>query len=73
MPLLDPKTWQARPLSGPEYTVTEPATGDTLATVTLASAEDVAGAAETARPAQAEVPRLPPRVRAGDLRMGGEV
>ena len=41
MSLLDPKSWQPHPLSGPEYAVTEPATGDTLATVTLAGAEDV--------------------------------
>ena len=39
MSLLDPKSWQPHPLSGPEYAVTEPATGDTLATVTLAGAQ----------------------------------
>ncbi|NUQ98460.1 MAG: benzaldehyde dehydrogenase, partial [Streptomyces sp.] len=54
MPLLDPKTWQPRPLSGPEYAVTEPATGDTLASATRASAADVGPAAEAARAAQAE-------------------
>ncbi|MGI5460417.1 benzaldehyde dehydrogenase [Streptomyces sp. CA-249302] len=73
MPLLDPKTWQSRPLSGPEYAVTEPATGDTLATVTLASAEDVGTAAETARAAQTEWARVPHFVRAGVLRKAGDL
>ncbi|MFF4507934.1 aldehyde dehydrogenase family protein [Streptomyces sp. NPDC001401] len=73
MPLLDPKTWQSRPLSGPEYAVTEPATGDTLATVTLASAEDVGTAAEAARSAQAEWARVPHFVRAGVLRKAGDL
>ncbi|TQJ91760.1 benzaldehyde dehydrogenase [Streptomyces sp. SLBN-31] len=73
MPLLDPKTWQARPLSGPEYAVTEPATGDTLATVTLAAAEDVGTAAEAARVAQAEWARVPHFVRAGVLRKAGDL
>ncbi|MFF4255518.1 aldehyde dehydrogenase family protein [Streptomyces sp. NPDC001663] len=73
MPLLDPKTWQSRPLSGPEYAVTEPATGDTLATVTLASAADVGPAATAARAAQAEWARLPHFVRAGVLRKAGDL
>ncbi|MFJ9537662.1 aldehyde dehydrogenase family protein [Streptomyces sp. NPDC101225] len=73
MPLLDPKTWQPRSLSGPEYAVTEPATGDTLATVTLASAEDVAAAAEAGRAAQAEWARVPHFVRAGVLRKAGDL
>ena len=73
MPLLDPKTWQSRPLSGPEYAVTEPATGDTLATVTLAAAEDVGTAAEAARAAQAEWARVPHFVRAGVLRKAGDL
>ncbi|MDF3149074.1 benzaldehyde dehydrogenase, partial [Streptomyces sp. T21Q-yed] len=51
MPLLDPKAWQSSSLSGGEYAVTEPATGDTLGTVTLAGAEDVGTAAEAARAA----------------------
>ncbi len=49
MPLLDPKTWQPRTLAGGEYAVTEPATGETLATVTLAAAEDIGTAARDAR------------------------
>jgi benzaldehyde dehydrogenase (NAD) len=73
MPLLDPKTWQPRSLSGPEYAVTEPATGDTLATVTLASAEDVGAAAEAGRAAQAEWARVPHFVRAGVLRKAGDL
>lgn len=71
MPLLDPKTWQSRTLSGPEHAVTEPATGDTLGTVTLATAEDVGTAAEAARTAQAEWARVPHFVRAGVLRKAG--
>ncbi|UIR22008.1 benzaldehyde dehydrogenase [Streptomyces spinosirectus] len=73
MPLLDPKTWQSRPLSGPEYAVTEPATGDTLATVALASAEDVGTAAEAARAAQTAWARQPHFVRAGVLRKAGDL
>ncbi|KOG34202.1 benzaldehyde dehydrogenase [Streptomyces resistomycificus] len=73
MPLLDPKTWQSRTLSGPEHTITEPATGDTLGTVTLASAEDVGTAAEAARSAQAEWARVPHFVRAGVLRKAGDL
>ncbi|GAA2491500.1 benzaldehyde dehydrogenase [Streptomyces longisporus] len=73
MPLLDPKTWQPRPLSGPEYAVTEPATGDSLATVTLASAADVGPAAEAAGAAQTEWARVPHFVRAGVLRKAGDL
>jgi benzaldehyde dehydrogenase (NAD) len=73
MPLLDPKTWQSGPLSGPEYAVTEPATGDALASVTLASAEDVEAATRAARAAQAEWARLPHFVRAGVLRKAGDL
>lgn len=73
MPLLDPKTWQSRPLSGPRYAVTEPATGDTLGTVTVATARDVEAAAEAASGAQAEWARLPHFVRAGVLRKAGDL
>ncbi|MEW2401096.1 benzaldehyde dehydrogenase [Streptomyces sp. NPDC046862] len=73
MPLLDPKTWQSRTLSGGEYAVTEPATGETLATVTLAAAADVATAARQARAAQAEWARTPHFVRAGVLRRAGDL
>ncbi|WP_282703845.1 aldehyde dehydrogenase family protein [Streptomyces sp. CC219B] len=73
MSLLDPKSWQPRPLAGPEHTVTEPATGEALATVTLAAAEDVAPAADAARAAQAEWARLPHFVRAGVLRRAGDL
>ncbi|KPI27423.1 Benzaldehyde dehydrogenase (NAD(+)) [Actinobacteria bacterium OV320] len=73
MPLLDPKNWQSRPLSGPRYTVTEPATGDPLGTVDLAGAADVGLAAEAARAAQAEWARLPHFVRAGVLRKAGDL
>ncbi|MGW6921222.1 aldehyde dehydrogenase family protein [Streptomyces sp. NPDC054950] len=73
MPLLDPKNWQSRPLSGPRNTVTEPATGDPLGTVDLAGAADVGPAAEAARAAQAEWARLPHFVRAGVLRKAGDL
>lgn len=73
MPLLDPKTWQSRTLSGGEHAVTEPATGETLATVTLASADDVATATREAQAAQAEWARTPHFVRAGVLRRAGDL
>ncbi|GGZ65264.1 aldehyde dehydrogenase family protein [Streptomyces bluensis] len=73
MPLLDPKTWQSRTLSGGEYAVTEPATGETLATVTSASADDVATATGQARAAQAAWARTPHFVRAGVLRRAGDL
>ncbi|USQ84786.1 benzaldehyde dehydrogenase [Streptomyces phaeoluteigriseus] len=73
MPLLDPTTWQSRSLSGPTYPVTEPATGDSLGTVVLAGAEDVAPAAEAALAAQAEWARAPHFVRAAVLRKAGDL
>ncbi len=73
MALLDPTSWQPRPLKGGEHTVTEPATGEALGTVALAAAEDVAPAAEAARAAQTEWARLPHFVRAGVLRRAGDL
>ncbi|WP_069768830.1 aldehyde dehydrogenase family protein [Streptomyces sp. LUP30] len=73
MPLLDPQNWQPRTLSGPRYTVTEPATGDPLGTVVLAGGADVGPAAEAARAAQSEWARLPHFVRAGVLRKAGDL
>ncbi|MER5603235.1 aldehyde dehydrogenase family protein [Streptomyces sp. NPDC002265] len=73
MPLLDPGTWQARTLKGSEHTVTEPATGDPLGTVALATAEDVRTAAADARTAQREWSRVPHFVRAGVLRRAGDL
>jgi benzaldehyde dehydrogenase (NAD) len=73
MPLLDPKTWQSRTLAGGEYAVIEPATGETLATVTLAAAEDVATAARDARTAQAQWAKAPHFVRAAVLRKAGDL
>ncbi|CAM5723827.1 aldehyde dehydrogenase family protein [Streptomyces hirsutus] len=73
MPLLDTTTWQPRPLSGPDHTVTEPATGEQLATVTLATGEDVGVAAEAGRAAQAEWARTPHFVRAAVLRKAGDL
>ncbi|MFD7280788.1 benzaldehyde dehydrogenase [Streptomyces sp. NPDC059862] len=73
MPLLDPGTWQSRTLSGPEYAVVEPATGEPLGTLALATAQDVSAAAEAARGAQREWGRLPYLVRAGVLRRAGDL
>ncbi|WP_415953229.1 benzaldehyde dehydrogenase [Streptomyces sp. KLOTTS4A1] len=73
MPLLDPKTWQSRPLGGGEHAVTEPATGEELATVDLATAQDVATAAAAARDAQADWARTPHSVRAAVLRKAGDL
>ncbi|WP_420120889.1 aldehyde dehydrogenase family protein, partial [Nakamurella sp.] len=59
MSLLDRSTWEGKiysggwvPGSGGEFAATEPATGDTLAQVGAATAEDVRRAAETAAGAQ---------------------
>ncbi|MGP4090992.1 benzaldehyde dehydrogenase [Streptomyces sp. KR55] len=73
MPLLDPGTWQSRTLSGPEYAVIEPATGEPLGTLALATAQDVSAAAEAAHDAQGEWGRLPYLVRAGVLRRAGDL
>ncbi|MFF4019709.1 aldehyde dehydrogenase family protein [Streptomyces sp. NPDC001843] len=76
MPLLDPKTWQSRtsrPLTGPQHAVTEPATGDSLATVTLAAPADVQAAARVAGAAQREWARVPHFVRAQVLRKAGDL
>ncbi|MFE3741800.1 benzaldehyde dehydrogenase [Streptomyces sp. NPDC059134] len=73
MTLLDPKTWQPAGLSGGESAVVEPATGDVLGTVALASPEDVAAAAETAGAAQRAWSATPHLVRAGVLRRAGDL
>ncbi|MGW0209832.1 aldehyde dehydrogenase family protein, partial [Streptomyces sp. NPDC003233] len=73
MPLLDPKTWQDRSLAGPAHTVTEPATGDALGTVTLAAPEDVGAAARAARAAQGAWARAPHFQRAQVLRRAGDL
>ncbi|MFF2850916.1 aldehyde dehydrogenase family protein [Streptomyces sp. NPDC058001] len=73
MALLDPQNWQSRPLSGGEYAVTEPATGDTLGTVTLASPPDVTAAAEAGAGARPGWARLPHFERAAVLRRAGDL
>ncbi|MGW1533702.1 aldehyde dehydrogenase family protein [Streptomyces aureus] len=73
MPLLDPTTWQSRPLRGGEYTATEPATGEGLGTLALATAEDVADAARTARSAQDAWAAAPHFARAAVLRRAGDL
>ncbi|MCL7378168.1 aldehyde dehydrogenase family protein [Streptomyces sp. 35G-GA-8] len=73
MSLLDPKTWQPVGLSGGESAVVEPATGEALATVALASPEDVATASEAARDAREAWSDTPYHVRAGVLRRAGDL
>ncbi|MFE5187971.1 aldehyde dehydrogenase family protein [Streptomyces sp. NPDC056628] len=73
MPLLDPQSWQPRPLSGGGHTVTEPATGEALGTVTLAGPDDVATAARAADGARAAWARLPHFARAAVLRRAGDL
>ncbi|MGW4088113.1 aldehyde dehydrogenase family protein [Streptomyces sp. NPDC004822] len=73
MPLLDPQSWQPRPLSGDTHTVTEPATGEALGTVALAGAEDVTAAARAADGARAAWARLPHFARAAVLRKAGDL
>ncbi|MFI1766254.1 aldehyde dehydrogenase family protein [Streptomyces sp. NPDC020800] len=73
MPLLDPESWQPRPLAGPAYTVTEPATGEALGALTLAAPEDVAPAARAACAAQRSWARTPHFTRAQVLRRAGDL
>ncbi|MEU6532270.1 aldehyde dehydrogenase family protein [Streptomyces sp. NPDC046928] len=73
MALLDPQSWQPRPLSGGVHTVTEPATGEALGTVTLAGADDVTAAARAADGARAAWARLPHFARAAVLRKAGDL
>ncbi|WP_326615022.1 aldehyde dehydrogenase family protein [Streptomyces scopuliridis] len=73
MSLLDPKTWQPVELSGGDRAVVEPATGDTLATVALASPEDVTAASEAAEDARKTWSDTPHHVRAGVLRRAGDL
>ncbi|MFF1477178.1 benzaldehyde dehydrogenase [Streptomyces sp. NPDC058301] len=73
MTLLDPKTWQARTLSGGEYEVTEPATGDGLGALSLATAEDIAEAVAAGRAAQPGWARSPHFARAAVLRRAGDL
>ncbi len=60
--------WQDSPTGHP---VTEPATGAQLATVGLATAEDVGRAAARAAEAQREWAATPPQQRAAVLRRAG--
>ncbi|MER6443006.1 MULTISPECIES: aldehyde dehydrogenase family protein [unclassified Streptomyces] len=73
MTLLDPRTWQSRTLAGGEHAVTEPATGETLATVTLAAPEDVTTAAREAHAARSAWSGAPHLVRAAVLRRAGDL
>lgn len=73
MPLLDPKTWQPRKLGGGPSPVIEPATGGTLATIKLATAEDIAVAAGAAQSARRDWARTPHFLRAAVLRKAGDL
>jgi len=76
MALLDQSRWNDqifeggswRPGSGATTAVIEPATGDTLGQVTLATADDVARAAKTAAEAQVSWAAMPHPARAAVLR-----
>lgn len=80
MSLLDRSTWEGKIYSsgwvagsGGEYAAVEPATGDTLAQVGAATAEDVRRAAETAAGAQREWAALSYDRRAAVLRKAGDL
>jgi acyl-CoA reductase-like NAD-dependent aldehyde dehydrogenase len=60
-------------LTGPEHAVVEPATGDTLGTVILASEPDVAVAADAAHTARRAWAKSPHTVRAAVLRRAGDL
>ncbi|MGR8007055.1 aldehyde dehydrogenase family protein [Streptomyces hypolithicus] len=73
MPLLDPRTWQPVRLFGGEAEVVEPATGDSLGRIALATADDVSAAADAARAAQSAWARAPYLLRAAVLRRAGDL
>lgn len=80
MSLLDRSTWEGKiysggwvPGSGGEYAAVEPATGETLAQVGAATAEDVRRAAEAAAGAQREWAALSYDRRAAVLRRAGDL
>ena len=73
MPLLDTRAWQPRRLAGAGYTVTEPATGQALGTLALATPEDVGAASGRAATAQHAWARTPHFARAAVLRKAGDL
>jgi benzaldehyde dehydrogenase (NAD) len=80
MSFLDPTTWQGKvysggwvPGSGGTYDAVEPATGQKLASVGAATAEDVRAAAERAAQAQREWAALTYDRRAAVLRRAGDL
>ncbi len=81
MGLLDTVDWQGKIFSagawvegrGGDYAVVEPATGDELGRVGLATAEDVAEAGRAAVAAQKEWAALPHTARAAVLRRAGDL
>ena len=80
MSFLDPTTWQGKVYSGGwvtgsggTYDAVEPATGQKLASVGAATAEDVRAAAERAAQAQREWAALPYDRRAAVLRRTGDL
>ncbi len=80
MDFLDPRAWEGRiwsggwtPGSGGEQDVVEPATGQVLAQIGVATAADVHKAAERAAQAQKEWAALPYDRRAAVLRKAGQL
>ncbi|WP_329454371.1 aldehyde dehydrogenase family protein [Streptomyces sp. NBC_01497] len=73
MVLLDPKTWQPVALTGGASPVVEPATGETLATLTLAAPDDVGTAARSAAQARHGWAATPAFRRAAVLRRAGDL
>lgn len=79
MTLLDKEVWAKKFLSDgwrdatSEYPVVEPATGEALGAVGLATAEDVRAAAARAAEAQRAWAQTPPQQRAAVLRRAGEL
>jgi benzaldehyde dehydrogenase (NAD) len=78
--LLDAQTWHGklfldgwRAGGGGTGDAVEPATGDVLGSVGMASTEDVTRAARTAAAAQVEWARTPPEQRAAVLRRAGDL
>jgi benzaldehyde dehydrogenase (NAD) len=79
--LLEPQLWKSNifiggewaPGSGGVIDIVEPATGNALGEIGMASAADVAKAAETAATAQREWAALPHPERAGVLRRAGQL
>lgn len=73
MTLLDPTLWSGKAAAGGTASVVEPATGECLGVIGVASAEDVSEAAERAARAQLSWARAPYTERAAVLRRAGDL